>query len=547
MIVPRRFEAPRQHGAIVAEPPLNAVGPLLVRNRKHLQTASTILGRPLAELRREARRSLLTLAEDYLRRAEEPVSSFSNLASADFLLAGHQPELFHPGVWIKNFALHGLARKHQAVPINLIIDSDTVKSTSLKVPVWESGTTLPDADPAAIRQAIIPFDRWTDEVPHEERPVLDEALFAGFSDQVAPLMRGWGFTPMLPEFWREVVGQARRTPLLGERLVAARRAVERRWGCHNLEVPMSLVCGTESFAWFACHLLAELPRFHAVYNACVQDYRRVHGIRSRSHPVPDLTAEDGWLEAPFWAWHSPSPRVDTPGSPAQRGRLLVRSEGRTLALRIGEETSPFLSLPADPQSAISQWPNSEEMGVKVRTRALTTTLYARLFLADLFIHGIGGSKYDELTDAIIRQFYGFEPPAYLTLSATFLLPFSTFPANLEEHRRFAARLRDLRCNPQRHLSEVEGIDPEALRFAHEKQSWITRQPTNRQEKRERFQMLQTLTARLHPYLAEQERTHSEDLQRHTQQLQANAILSRRDYAFCLYPEGELREFCGRFL
>ena len=39
-------------------------------------------------------------------------------------------------------------------------------------------------------------------------------------------------------------------------------------------------------------------------------------------------------------------------------------------------------------------------------------------LSDLFIHGIGGAKYDELTDQIICRFFGFEPPGFVALSAT---------------------------------------------------------------------------------------------------------------------------------
>jgi len=30
-------------------------------------------------------------------------------------------------------------------------------------------------------------------------------------------------------------------------------------------------------------------------------------------------------------------------------------------------------------------------------------------------------------------------------------------------------------------------------------------------------------------------------------LAADAVLRRRDYSFCLYPEGVLRPFCERFL
>ena len=48
-----------------------------------------------------------------------------------WLVAGHQPELFHPGVWFKNFALHRLAHQHGALPINLVVDTDTAKPATL--------------------------------------------------------------------------------------------------------------------------------------------------------------------------------------------------------------------------------------------------------------------------------------------------------------------------------------------------------------------------------------------------------------------------------
>src|SRR5205807_10573314 len=102
--------------------------------------------------------------------------------------------------------------------------------------------------------ATISFDHWTGEVPYEERSVRDEGLFAGLPSRMEPIVAGWNFVPMLAWFWKEVCKQAERTTLLGERLVAARRAYERRWGCHNLELPVSLLCRTESFARFACHL-----------------------------------------------------------------------------------------------------------------------------------------------------------------------------------------------------------------------------------------------------------------------------------------------------
>src|SRR5262249_60155858 len=131
-----------------------------------------------------------------------------------------------------------------------------------------------------------------------EYAVRDEAMFASLPQRVRP---GWDFEPLLREFWQVAVETGQRTPLLGDRLAAARRAIERRWGCHNYEGPVSAVCQTEPFAWFACDLLTHLPRLHPAYNDSVRDYRARYGLRSTSHPVPDLATEGHSLAAPFSA------------------------------------------------------------------------------------------------------------------------------------------------------------------------------------------------------------------------------------------------------
>jgi hypothetical protein len=526
--VSRRLRAPQEHGAVVAEPPLADVPNLLTANRQELvRIDANILGQPWAELRRQAQDTAVAAARSYLREAGEPVPSFS---AASLVMAGHQPELFHPGVWVKNFALHQIAQENEATPINLVVDNDTAKSTSLRIPV------LKTQDTPWPHVASVPFDHWSGEVPYEERSVQDEEIFAALPTQVAPLVENWGFVPILPDYWGEARRQAQRTPLLGERLAAARRTFERRWGCHNFELPVSLLCRTEPFAWFACHLLAHLPRFHAVYNACVRDYRRQYGIRSRNHPVPELATEGDWLEAPLWAWRAGA---------QHRGRLLARQTTTALELRVGQEAWPSLPLPGkDGRPLVSAWQELAKRGFKVRSRALTNTLYARLFLADLFMHGIGGGKYDELTDEIVRRFYGCEPPSYLVLSATLLLPLPSFPTRPEACRRLAGNLRDVHYNPQRHL--VNGA-PRAQELTAQKDGWIARQPSTARERRDRFTTLRALTEQLRTFVADQESALQQALAQCERELQGNAVLENREYAFCLYPGTLLKPFFTGFL
>jgi hypothetical protein len=521
------LRAPSENGAVLAQPPLAEVGSLLHANRRRLDD--------LAELRRQACREAVAAARGYLARFGEPVPEFPPDAADRLLLAGHQPELFHPGVWVKNFALHGLARRHGRIPLNLVVDNDTLKTPGLRVP------TPPDEAGAAPRLATALFDRWPGDVPYEERAVADRPLFESFAERVMGLMHGWSFEPVVGSLWAHARRRLGQTTLLGECLAAARRECERAWGCHNLELPLSELCRTPSFHRFAGRLLAEVPRLHRLYNAAVHDYRRRYGIRSRHHPVPDLAAEDGWLEVPLWGWR--------PGA-QRRGRLFVRHQDSRMELRADAERWPDLPPASTPVEGLAGALGAlEGQGFKVRSRALTTTLYARLFLADLFIHGIGGAKYDELTDDLIRGFYRREPPAYLALSATLWLPVGHEPAGelAARRRRLAWLRRDLRWNPQRHLDGVPCRDDSLRSLVAAKADWISRPTASRAERRTRFERLRALTATLAQPLLPRAADLAEEVEDLDRRRAGAAILERRDYAFCLYPAAVLRPFVSRFL
>jgi hypothetical protein len=527
------LRAPSEDRAFLADPPLTEAGKLLEQNHHILDRPEpVVLGRSLGELHREMRQAAVSAARAYLQEAGEPVPE----GDGDTLLvSGHQPELFHPGVWVKNFVIGALARRHRATPLGLIIDSDAPKSMTLRIPRWH-GREEPVADSqdeSRPRLVQVPFDYWHGEIPYEERPVQDEALFATFPQRARLLTQDWSFEPLLPAFWEEAMIQGRRTPLVGERMAAARRTFERRWGCHNLEVPLSRLLVLEPAGRFICHVLGDLERFQGIYNDVVRGYRRRHGLRSRNHPVPDLMREGDWLEAPFWGWQSGQHR---------RRRLFVQTTKNALQLRAGNELWPAISL-KDP---LPGWRALSAAGYKLRTRALTTTMFARLFLAELFIHGIGGGTYDEVTDEIIRRFYRIEPPAFLTVSATLLLPFRRSRVEERSCRDLARELRDLRWNPQRHLAEVSAGDG-AREWADAKTAWIARACHNRAERRQRFETLRMLSGKLQPVLEESARGLKTRLQSCRAATAVERVLGRRDFAFCLYPEPVLQELFATFL
>ncbi|MBI2823824.1 MAG: hypothetical protein HYX69_03925 [Planctomycetia bacterium] len=522
----RRLRAPREHGGVLIEPPLAALPPLVAAAHDRRNACDyNVQGRPLSDLAVRGRTELVELARRYTSayRAADVPSSFDRV-----LVAGHQPELFHPGVWFKNFALSRLAREHGAVAVNLLVDSDTIKHVALRVP----GGSL---DAPVVES--VPFDAASDEIPYEERDIEDRSLLASFGRRARDVLRPIVADPLLASYWPLVLARAGETRNLGECLAQARHVLEGQWGLSTLEIPQSHVCSLESFHWFTAHLLAQLPRLRAVYNGAVDTYRRVNRVRSANHPAPNLAADGEWLEAPYWLWSTASPR---------RRRLFVRRDADGLVLTDRRKVEIRLSLSAegDAGAAVEILGGLAARGVKLRSRALITTLFARLVLADLFIHGIGGAKYDQLTDELIGQFFGIEPPAYLVLSATLHLTGAQRANGAGEIRRLDRELRDLEYHPETYLARLSDWGNAPVDIPHWlelKSRWRATEQT-RANARERCHAIRAANEALQAWIEPRRRELLRDRQEAVWRARAHAVLTSREYAFALYPEPMLRDF-----
>lgn len=422
--------------------------------------------------------------------------------------------------------------------MNLVIDNDVVTHRQIRVPIG-------DREHPATK--TLPFDSPEAACPWEEARIANMEEFESFSDRAAKVMEAWRITPLVSEMWPEATSEARRSGSLRDALTAGRMMLEHRWGLSNLEVPLSEVCGTESFCWFASAILTRLPKFWETYNAVLADFRRVNRIRSQSHPVPALIENDGWFEAPFWVWEEGG---------RKRKRVLAKACSHEVRLSDGKAIFARLPISADGdlKAAASVLKDLPKQGVRFRTRALTTTLFARLCLSDLFVHGIGGAKYDEMTDRLIARFFGLPSPGFLTLSCTLHLPLADpFDVTGVEEEIFRQRLRDMTWNPERHL--LRGGNPRVDKLMREKESLIAQhnlakssQPPNSERKRlraeahDRHLRLRQITRELAELASEEKSAIEANLAEIRQERQANALLEDREFSFALYPEEKLRPF-----
>jgi hypothetical protein len=134
-----------------------------------------------------------------------------------------------------------------------------------------------------------------------------------------------------------------------------------------------------------------------------------------------LQVSDGEIEAPFWL-------DDLAAESRQRGA--VKRQGSAMLIEAPDGEAFVLDEKLDGDEAAARllaW--CRRNNVRLAPRALTLTSFFRLFLADQFVHGIGGGRYDQVTDDVIQRHFGLEAPRFSVTTATLY-----FPAALAQRR-----------------------------------------------------------------------------------------------------------------
>lgn len=507
----RSYQVPRHDRGVLIDPSPRLLGPRFADNQAALRGVNLELaGQPLNRWQDELR-------AEVLRAAVRHTSVYRDYTGAKdsqrIVMAGHQPELFHPGVWLKNFALSRFAGDVGATAINFIVDHDLASSRGIDVPQLVSRR--------AVRRGFVDLDRAGPVIPWEMHRIADRDRFDSFATRVGQAMRPWVDEPCIGSFWSAAREAADRCANLGCAVASGRHELEARLGLQTLELPLSSACRTHGFFAFAVALLSEMPRFHACYNAAVEHYRGAHGIRSQAHPVPRLGESDGWLESPFWVYGSDDP---------QRRGIWVRLRNDTLELSDRRQRAIKLVDVGNETKLVRALHDQCGPNFQLRPRALTTTMFARLMLSDLFLHGIGGGKYDQLTDRIIEQFFGIQPPGFMVLSGTVRLPGVSQPKHARAIQEIDEQIRQTYFNPQRFADRV-AMPAAAVEAFSER----LRSIPPRGKKQRWHDSVTALRAQLSARLSPLRGDLRQQRDRLIRQSRSQQVLASREWSFALYP------------
>lgn len=541
----RTHEPPASSGGRLVDPPV-VPGPgtgsieALVDNNRLLRSALDLrIGdMRLWELVAATRREVLTVAAAYTghyREAARPVD-VADWIARPIIMGGHQPELFHPGVWLKNSVLDAYARQVGGTALNLVVDTDRCANVTVPVPV---GT------PAEAHVEQVPFDAFTGEVAWEERGVVDPECFASFGSRACALVAPLVPAPVLARWWPLAVERVGESHRLGLGLAQARHIVEERFGLQTLELPVSEMVRLPTVMVFMGWLLAHARPLHEAYNAALETHRRQRRVRGRGRPMPNLAvrhdASGEWIEVPWWLWSRDDPR---------RRRVFANTDTKG-ALALSDMETLRVELPITPDTSPSKWVDAlsrmEEHSLRLRPRAIVTTLVSRLLVADAFVHGIGGAAYDPITDDIVRRLVGSDPPRHAVVSGTLRLPLEGLYPGLEAADPAAElaadrhTLRDIEFHPERHLEPHDAQPDEVREQIAAKRRWIDTHPTPALAQR-RCREIRALNERLAARLDALRGNlvgRSEPL---AAAVRAREVLRARHYPWCFFPENMLKRF-----
>ena len=372
---------PADGGSLIWPKPAALLGQTRQNHARLAAADARIAGVPLADLRRQMR-TFLGFDADTL-----------------IVATGHQSELYHPGVWAKNALIDATANALGGQGLHVSVDTDAPKHLAVKWP----GHAVPITDDPALLSA-----GWTGRL---EQPT--PVYLAGVQRQFDAAAEDWDFQPSAEPVFSSLRRLGMEGVALPDALANAFHQLDWSLGLRHHSLTLSPAFNAEPYQCFAHHLLARAGAFAGSYNGALADYRKQHGTTSPQRPMPDLAADSDDIECPFWL-----DDLETGG----RSRATVRAAARGFALNLGTERFELTAGADESTRAVElhRWLVARRH--RLAPRALTLTMFLRLFVADQFVHGIGGGRYDQVADRIIADFFAVEPPAFAVTTATLFFP-----------------------------------------------------------------------------------------------------------------------------
>lgn len=338
---------------------------------------------------------------------------------------GHQPVIYHPGIIFKDMVVNVLMERYCFDGLNLVVDSNTVgENQYISIPALKKGRlscekiqlfhSKPDL---AFEEIPIPDKKSFSQRLTYIKTLLPKENTAGLNNYISAVNKAFSSSTNLAQF-----------------NAFSKRAFEEELGFKHKEVFLSSICQTKAFLYFFSLILSYFRQFAIIYNSILEKYT-IH--------TKLLKISDDIVELPFWIYKDKE----------KRQTIFIKfNRGKTY---ICKGNSEILDIDTSNIDSLVEIIDNLKDFYKIRPKALMLTLFIRLFLCELWIHGVGGAKYEELNDRLAYDFLSITLPKYAVASATLYLTLNIHTNIKEEIRQLKNTLRRMRFNPEEFLESYD--------------------------------------------------------------------------------------------
>ncbi|MBA7537403.1 hypothetical protein ES705_29670 [subsurface metagenome] len=539
------FKIPQKNKQIFLSPSGDKIGSLLEENKKIFSEYSfTILNQPFREVRENCRKEIIQRALKFSKKYDPDIEEKLNPAYQYIIQTGHQPVFFHPGIWIKNIFLNQLLKSpllDKSLGLNIILDNDICKDLNLSLPALSLNGNL------TVEEISFLPSTFTPNLPFEEYPCPSLEVITKFTRGVIRRLKplelenkdiknNFKNFPRCLENSSRFCSQNYKKANLGEFLGLARHFYEKEIDPAYLEIPFSQICDRDEFLSFFLEIIKNIKSFSEICNKKLDEYRKLFKIRNRAHPSPNLMIKENLTEIPFWIWKEGD----------ERTKIFILKEEEKNYLYNASYGKIFLIEKDGLKSLFSLKTILKQQGLKIRPKALLLTLFNRLFISDLFIHGLGGAKYDLVTDEIIREFFKVEPPHFLVVSCTLYLNFKSSPGTSDSKiSALKKKIRDLEFNPERYVNELSLTKKEKIQIGEltEKKTELIKKikeipsPVEKRKFSEKIKAINNfIVEKVKPLKCEL----SKKLEDEEEKIKQSKVYTFREFPYCFFSAKELR-------
>lgn len=447
------------------------------------------------------RNNLLILAFEYTKCLTGKEVEYD--ITKPVIATGHQPNWHHCGIFIKSLLADQLAKRMDGLFIHIVVDHDTC-DTSMDLPVSTHSKIPPDITLKRIKPE-----------PNRIQKFLIHSLSC--SPQNALLKSCWADTKVF-----------RNNRLISESITSMQAALYQNLSINAIYLPVSMIADSGVFQDFLACLLKDVSSFVAHYNTAVSTLKASTDISTlQTIDIKDCS----FSELPFWLL-----------TPENKKSSLFVSSDQDHSISIACDSSILVNTRStDVNQALEKL---KQKGYSVRPKAVALTLFVRLYLADWFIHGAGGARYEFITDYLLRHFFRIDNLSYGAAALTSFLFEKELASTEQSLGRLQKQQRKFLHSPESFLDPDPPLELELCDLLKKKQNAIicsTDASASHQERKCARENIRILNRKLQEHLPFSEEAIHTEISKLKEQL---SLFKKRDFCFGLFSKEYLTSFTG---